>query len=102
MSTAEIQRINFDTLQKKNQQDLVIGLDGRGEGKRAMENVFQVLPRAIWPMAVTFVGSDEDRGGTDLWGKARINSALLICRALYVNLSSIKLSPHFFNEAKFI
>ena len=60
----------------------MIGWDGRGEGKRGMENVFQVLPRAIWPMAVTFVGSDEDRGGTDLWGKARINSALLICRAL--------------------
>ena len=53
------------------------------------------LPRATWPMAVTFVGSDKDRGGTDLWGIARINSVLLICRALYVNISSIKLFPHF-------
>jgi len=44
-------------------------------------------------MAVTFVGSDEDTGGTDLWGKARINSALLICRALYVNLEKA-MAPH--------
>jgi len=53
------------------------------------------LPRAIWPMATTIVGSDEDRGGIDLWGKVRINSVLLVCRALYVNLSEIKLFPHF-------